>query len=95
MKKMIGESTPSRLEPVMQVSILPVTPPPRLTPRPLIFSVKIPAPRTAFQCKTPAPGSKKGNKIPILAHNLHGLNDKISMKKEHNSIRAVYFQRTC
>ena len=31
--------------------------PPGLTPGPLIFSVKIPAPGTAFQCKTPAPGS--------------------------------------
>ena len=38
--------------------------PPGLTPGPLIFSIKIPAPRTAFQCKTPAPGSKKRNKNP-------------------------------
>ena len=57
-------------------------------PGPLIFSVKIPAPGTAFQCKTPAPGSKKRNKI----HNLPGSNVKIFMKKEHNSIRAVSFQ---
>ena len=36
--------------------------PPGMTPGPLIFSAKIPAPRTAFQCKTPAPGSKKRSK---------------------------------
>ena len=33
--------------------------PPGLTPRPLIFSIKIPVPRTAFHCKTLAPRSKK------------------------------------
>ena len=38
--------------------------PPGLTPGPLIFSVKIPAPETVFQCNTPAPGSRKRNKIP-------------------------------
>ena len=37
---------------------------PGLTPGPLIFSVKIPAPGTAFQCKTPAPGSKKTKQNP-------------------------------
>ena len=31
-------------------------PPPGLTARPLIFSVKIPTSGTAFQCKTPTPG---------------------------------------
>ena len=41
--------------------------PPGLTPGPLIFSVKIPAPGTAFQCKTPAPGSRKLHKIPTPA----------------------------
>ena len=68
------------------------SPPPGLTPGPLNFSVKIPAPGTAFQCKTPAPGSKKRNKIPTPGHNLPGSNAKISMKKEHNSIKAVSFQ---
>ena len=58
---------------------------PRLTPGPLIFFVKIPAPGTAFQCKTLAPGSKKGNKIPTPEHNLRSSNSKISMKKEHKS----------
>ena len=66
--------------------------PPGLSPGPLIFSVKIPVPGTTFQYKTPAPGSKKGNKIPTLGHNLPGSNDKISMKKEHNFIRAASFQ---
>ena len=37
-------------------------PPPGLIPGPLIFSAEIPAPGTAFQCKTLAPGSKKRNK---------------------------------
>ena len=57
-----------------------------------IFSVKIPAPGTAFQRKTPAPGSKNETKIPISRHNLPSLNTKRSMKKEHNSIKAVSFQ---
>ena len=39
-------------------------PPPGLTAGPLIFSVKIPAPGTAFQCKTPAPGSEKTEQNP-------------------------------
>ena len=43
---------------VMQVSIWPVT-----TPGPLIFSVKIPTPGTAFQCKTPAL-DEKGKQNP-------------------------------
>ena len=55
--------------------------PPALTAGPLIFSVKIPTPGTAFQRKTPAPG-----------HNLPCSNAKRSMKKEHNSIKAVSFQ---
>ena len=54
--------------------------PPGLTPWPLIFSVKIPSPGTAFQCKTRAPGSKKRNKIPTPGHNLPSSNVKISMK---------------
>ena len=66
--------------------------PPGLTPGPLIFSVKIPAPRTAFQCRTSAPGSKKKTKIPTPGHNLPSSNAKISMKKEHYSIKAVSFQ---
>ena len=35
-----------------------------------LFSIKIPAPGTAFQYKTPAPGLKKLNKIPTPGHNL-------------------------
>ena len=66
--------------------------PPGLTPRPLIFSVKIPVPGTAFQCKPPAPGSKNETKIPTPGHNLPSSNAKRSMKKEHNSIKAVSFQ---
>ena len=60
-------------------------------PGPLIFSVKIPAPGTAFQCKTPAPGSKKRNKISTPGHNFPSSNAKISMKKEHNSIKTTSF----
>ena len=68
-------------------------PPPGLTPGPLIFSVKIPALGTAFQCKTPVCISgKKRNKIPTPGHKLPSSNAKISMKKEHNSIRAVSLQ---
>ena len=45
---------------VMQVSVWLVTVPPlRLTPWPIMFFVEIPAPGTAFQCKTPATGLKK------------------------------------
>ena len=66
--------------------------PPGLTPGPLIFSVKIPAPGTAFQYKTLAPGSKKRNKNPPPGHNLPSSNAKRSMKNEHNSIKAVSFQ---
>ena len=65
---------------------------PPLIPGPLISSVKIPVPGTAFQCKTPAPGSKKRNKNPHAGHNLPSLNAKRSMEKEHNSIKAVSFQ---
>ena len=63
--------------------------PPGLTAGPPIFSVKIPTPGTAFQCKTLAPGSKKRNKIPSPRHNLSSLNAKISIKKDHNFIIAV------
>ena len=38
--------------------------PPRLTAGPLIFSVKIPTPGTAFQCKTPAPRSEEMKQNP-------------------------------
>ena len=61
-------------------------------PGPLIFFFKISTPGTAFQCKTPAPGSKNETKIPTPRHNLPRLNAKRSMKKEHNSIKAVSFQ---
>ena len=66
--------------------------PPGLTLRPLIFSVKIPAPGTTFQCKNPVPWSKKRNKSPPIGHNLPSSNAKIWMKWEHNTIRAVSFQ---
>ena len=56
---------------------------PGLTPGPLNFFVKILSPRTAFQCKTPAPGSKKRNKIFTPGHNLPGSNAEISMKKRN------------
>ena len=39
---------------------------PRANPRATIFSVKIPAPGTAFHCKTSAPGSKNEAKSPPL-----------------------------
>ena len=61
-------------------------PHPRLTPGPLIFSVKIPTLGTAFQYKTPAPGPKKRNKIPTSGHNLPGSNVKISMKSKPSSL---------
>ena len=79
---------------IMQVSVWLVTipPPPQTDPRPLIFSVKISTPRTAFQCKTPALWSKNETKIPTPKHNLPGLNAKRSIKKKHNSIKAVSFQ---
>ena len=82
------------LDEVMQVSPLSTVtiPLPGLPLEPLIFSVKISALGTAFQCKTPAPRSKKRNKIPAPGYNLPGSNAKISMKKERNSIRAVSFQ---
>ena len=67
-------------------------PPPQANPRATIFSFKILASGTAFQYRTPAPGSRKRNKIPTPGHNLRSSNAKISMKKEHNSIRAVSFQ---
>ena len=38
--------------------------PPELTPRPLIFSIKIPTPGTAFWYKTLAPRSKKMKQNP-------------------------------
>ena len=56
-------------------------PPPGLTAGPLIFSVKIPTLRTAFQCKTPAPGQKTETKIPTPGHNLPFSNAKRSMKR--------------
>ena len=61
------------------------------SPGPLIFFSKSPL-RTAFQCKTPAPGSRKRHKMPIPGHNLSSSNAKISTKKQHNSIREVSFQ---
>ena len=80
---------------IMQVSIWPVTippppPPPRTDCRTTnYFSVKIPAPRTALRCTTPAPGSKNEAKSPppdIICL----LNAKISIQNEHNSIKAVF-----
>ena len=48
---------------IMRVSLWPATIPPP-NPEPPIFSVKIPAPGTVFQCKTLAPGSKNETKSP-------------------------------
>ena len=61
-------------------------------PRATKFFRQNPHPGTAFQCKTPAPGSKKRSKNPTPGHNLPSSNAKRSMKKEHNSIKAVSFQ---
>ena len=77
---------------IMQLSIWQVTIPPPPPPGPLIFSHQNSRPGTAFQCKTPAPGSKNETIIPTPRHNLPSLNAKISMKKEHNTIKAVSFQ---
>ena len=70
----------------MQLSIWLVTIPP---PGPLIFSIKIPAPGQLFSAKL---RPKNETIIPTPRHNLPSLNAKISMKKEHNTIKAVSFQ---
>ena len=49
-------------------------PPPEADPRAIIFSVKTPALETAFQYKTPVPGSKKRKKTP--GNNLPTSNDE-------------------
>ena len=58
-------------------------------PGPLIFSIKIPAPGQLFSAKD---RPKNETIIPTPRHNLPSLNAKISMKKEHNTIKAVSFQ---
>ena len=78
---------------VMQVSIWPVTiPRPRADPRATNFFHQNPHPRTAFSAKLRPPGRKNETKIPTHGHNLPSSNAKISMTKEHNSIKAVSFQ---
>ena len=48
-------------------------------------------PGTAFQCKTPAPGSKNETKIPTSGHNFPSSNAKRSMEKEHYSNKSSFF----
>ena len=67
-------------------------PAPGLTPGPLIFSIKIPTLGQLFSAKLRPPGRKIETKIPTHGHNLPSSNAKISMTKEHNSIKAVSFQ---
>ena len=45
-------------------------------------------PRNSFSVQNPAPGSQNIKQNPHPGHNL----PKISMKKEHNSMRAISFQ---
>ena len=68
------------------------SPVPGLTHGPLIFSIKIPTPGQLFSAKLRPPGRKNETKIPTHGHNLPSSNAKISMTKEHNSIKAVSFQ---
>ena len=56
------------------------------------FFSQNPCPGTAFECKIPAPGSKKTKQKSPPGHNLPSSNAKRSMKKEHNSVKAVSFQ---
>ena len=75
------------------INLISYHPPPRLTPGPLIFSVKTPPPGQLFSAKLWPPGRKNETKIPTPGHNLPSSNAKRSMKKEHNSIKkAVSFQ---
>ena len=68
-----------------QFDWLPSLPPPRATN----FSIKIPAPGQLFSAKL---RPKNETIIPTPRHNLPSLNAKISMKNEHNTIKAVSFQ---
>ena len=61
-------------------------------PRPLIFFLQNPHPRDSFSEQKSGPRVEKRNKNPHPRHNLSSLNAKRSMKKEHNSIKAVSFQ---
>ena len=76
----IVENPGNRVMYYASINLTSYHPPPGLTARPLIFSVKIGAPGTAFQCKTRSPGRKKRNKIPTPGHHLPSSNAKISMK---------------
>ena len=51
-------------------------PPPRLTPRPLIFPSKSTPPGQLFSAKLRPPGRKNETKIPTPGHNLPGSNAK-------------------
>ena len=66
-------------------------PPPGLTAGPLIFSVN-PHPRDSFSVQNSGPRVEKTKQVPTPGYNLPSLNAKRSMKKEHNSIKAVSFQ---
>ena len=67
--------------------------PPRGDPRATnFFPSKSPPPGQLLSAKLRTPGRKNETKIPTPGHNLPSLNAKRSMKREHNSIKAVSFQ---
>ena len=65
---------------------------PQANPRATNFFHQKPHPRDSFSVQNSGSQVEKRNKIPTPGHNLPGSNAKISMKKEHNSIKAVSFQ---
>ena len=67
-----------------------LSPPPGLTPEPLIFPVKIPADSVSVQ--NSGPRVEKTKQSPHPGHGLPSSNAKISTKNEHNSVRVVSFQ---
>ena len=56
------------------------------------FPSKSPPPRQLFSAKLRPPGQKNETKIPTPGHNLPSSNAKISLKREHYSVKAVSFQ---
>ena len=68
-------------------------PPPRADCWATNFFRQNPHPRDSFSAQNSGPRVKKNEtKIPTPGHNLPCSNAKRSMKKEHNSIKAVSFQ---
>ena len=65
---------------------------PRANPRTTNFFQQNPRPKDSFSVQNSGPRLEKGKQNPHPEHSLPSLSDKISMKKEHNSIRAVSFQ---